>query len=85
MDSRIMLYPAPEGNYVYNRALRLHQLVPLRLQVLSGQNPINARKGITTRLDGRLVPPVEPAVRILLMPVRALRRDQSLSAPSAQR
>jgi len=53
------------------RALRL--LVPLAHLVLhEGQNPINARKGITTSssqpvFQGHLM------VRILLMPVRALR------------
>jgi len=39
-----------------------------------GQNPINARKGITTLLVALQVN-LGPEVRILLMPVRALRQN----------
>ena len=54
------------------RALRPYLPCPGRRNQLECQNPINARKGITTELirrDSRAPRPV----RILLMPVRALR------------
>jgi len=62
---RILLMPV--------RALRRHHVICRhRLVRQIGQNPINARKGITTSTP-RPGPIRNPSVRILLMPVRALR------------
>jgi len=55
------------------RALRQYQSILDATRSRNGQNPINARKGITTQ-SSSCTRISEQKVRILLMPVRALRR-----------
>jgi len=61
---RILLMPV--------RALRLRHTHARSDMYILCQNPINARKGITTEAS-HVIEGVVPLVRILLMPVRALR------------
>ncbi len=56
------------------RALRPTDILFQFVGAFRGQNPINARKGITTQEDV-FAHLKEEYVRILLMPVRALRQD----------
>jgi len=63
------------------RALRRYNLYTFPGLLIYCQNPINARKGITTPMQPSLqpVPLHSSLVRILLMPVRALRLERFLT------